>query len=684
MTPTEPSAERRCRQLIVALVFGSVASFNQSGQDNENSHFCQLGSLLWRGQLWIGECAYRTADVIEVAGKVYPNKPPGENILAFPIWAAFQFVLKHLVSNEGVRNEWTAYLTTICTTGIAAVVIALSLFSVLRAMEYSLRAATWLALGGVLGTILFPFSTLFFSHTLTTAVGFAAFTLLFRNGRAVERSERQHALTAFFAGLLLGFVPSIDYPAAICSGIVGCYGLTRLRTNRARLMLVLGGLVGVAPLLIYNWFVFHNPLFVTYAAYATDAEHNNFFPEHRKGILGFSLPRPDLLYAITFGSQRGLLYINPWLTLGFLGAAILIARARSLPFRAERFVAFLICGAFLAMNASYGESISFWGGGASTGPRHCIPAIPFLVLLVAISVERWGWLQRLTWLVGWCSAGAMLLATAVEPRVGYEFTDPLRQLFWRNFLLGRFALYHHGVFTNATLFGIVGAWNLGSLLRLPGYFQLVPILTGWSIGTYLLSRTLERHAPLPRFAAVERWFCLVPLLFGFIPWLHTLTLPHCRGGEVSGFAARMVLGVPFGTPPETFQSDRIPENTVVDRRTDANIDFDWSDGNFPLESPFTIHWSSQLLIEQGGYYRFATDSDDGSAVYIDGDLLVNNWGVHGSQRVERSVALSTGIHHLDVLYYNDRFGGLMHLTWTPPGSGPEKIPDHLLHSVCQQ
>src|SRR5262245_22346840 len=41
---------------------------------------------------------------------------------------------------------------------------------------------------------------------------------------------------------------------------------------------------------------------------------------------------------------------------------------------------------------------------------------------------------------------------------------------------------------------------------------------------------------------------------------------------------------------------------------------------------FSATWSGKLVVLQGGIYTFASESDDGSWVYVDGRLVVENPG----------------------------------------------------------
>jgi len=55
------------------------------------------------------------------------------------------------------------------------------------------------------------------------------------------------------------------------------------------------------------------------------------------------------------------------------------------------------------------------------------------------------------------------------------------------------------------------------------------------------------------------------------------------------------------------------------------------DGNMPHDQ-IAGTWTGMLEIMNAGTYQFSTASDDGSHLYIDGTLVVNNGGLHGTER----------------------------------------------------
>jgi DNA-binding beta-propeller fold protein YncE/4-amino-4-deoxy-L-arabinose transferase-like glycosyltransferase len=93
-----------------------------------------------------------------------------------------------------------------------------------------------------------------------------------------------------------------------------------------------------------------------------------------------------------------------------------------------------------------------------------------------------------------------------------------------------------------------------------------------------------------------------------------------------------------------------------------------------LPSPYSIIWRGKLLAEKGGLYKLGTNSDDGSLLFVDGQLVVDNGGAHGARYVEGSVHLTAGYHDLELRYFQDGGSRALDLWLTPPEGGKELIP----------
>ncbi|MAT57018.1 MAG: hypothetical protein CMF23_03505 [Ignavibacteriae bacterium] len=90
---------------------------------------------------------------------------------------------------------------------------------------------------------------------------------------------------------------------------------------------------------------------------------------------------------------------------------------------------------------------------------------------------------------------------------------------------------------------------------------------------------------------------------------------------------------------------------------------------------FGIKFVGKLVIETAGEYTFHIGSDDGSKLYIDNELIVDNDGTHGYLERSGVVTLPAGEHRIRVDYFQGpRFNIAMRLFWTKPGGQKEIVP----------
>jgi 4-amino-4-deoxy-L-arabinose transferase-like glycosyltransferase len=96
---------------------------------------------------------------------------------------------------------------------------------------------------------------------------------------------------------------------------------------------------------------------------------------------------------------------------------------------------------------------------------------------------------------------------------------------------------------------------------------------------------------------------------------------------------------------------------------------DFSDEHHPhFKRPrFSATWTGTIVLPRTGRYVFATQSDDGSWLELDGRILVDNGGTHESRRVEAVHILSAGPHAIRVKYFQAGMGGNIQIYWTPAG-----------------
>ncbi len=88
-------------------------------------------------------------------------------------------------------------------------------------------------------------------------------------------------------------------------------------------------------------------------------------------------------------------------------------------------------------------------------------------------------------------------------------------------------------------------------------------------------------------------------------------------------------------------------------RNDTDINFNWGRGSPDPAVPvdyFSVRWTRTLNF-QAGTYRLSVRSDDGARVFVDDNLLINEWHPAAPLTYTADVNLAAGLHTIRVEYY---------------------------------
>ena len=508
--------------VLFLTLFGAYAYFHQGGGWNQNSRFNQVRSLTEEGRWTInrfwayaardggGELLERsevpdpmppgfvprgvnTLDVALYEGRIYPNKPPGTTLLALPAYAV-AWRLERLL---GVDPEaWQTlnlnlYLVTVFSIGLAGACLGVLVFGLSRRLHPDLdgsrHAAAALALG--LGTLILPFSTMFFDHVAAAAATLAGFGLVFAACEAAEKRRRARRLVA--AGLVLGCGVVVNYTVILATALFALDAAARLRRRSAELGFLVAG--GLLPAVFLLWY--HDRAFGSMWTIANTHQPQLFLDEgHVIGV--FSLPDAALAVELLVGSERGLLTSSPVLVLVIYGLAEAFRRKRR---RLEAGLSLAVLGVFLLMNVSY----NWWHGGNSFGPRLLIPAVPLLALHLAPAFARW---PRASAGLAAVSTALVLAATAANPQVPADVEHPMLEYVLPGFFSGGadagtavsdpvsrnatgvYEAYPFRVFGPGSRPARWNSFNLGEFVRPHSAASLLPLLVVLTCGTLWLLR----------------------------------------------------------------------------------------------------------------------------------------------------------------------------------------------------
>lgn len=85
---------------------------------------------------------------------------------------------------------------------------------------------------------------------------------------------------------------------------------------------------------------------------------------------------------------------------------------------------------------------------------------------------------------------------------------------------------------------------------------------------------------------------------------------------------------------------------------------------------YIIRFVATLQVQNTGNFTFNSDSDDGSRIYIDNMLVLNDWVDQGAGSIaSATVNLSQGDHNIEFWYYENSGGDFMNFTWGPNPDG---------------
>jgi len=91
-----------------------------------------------------------------------------------------------------------------------------------------------------------------------------------------------------------------------------------------------------------------------------------------------------------------------------------------------------------------------------------------------------------------------------------------------------------------------------------------------------------------------------------------------------------------------------------------------------------FEYKSYIRIPERGVYQFYTFSDDGSKLFIDGKLVVDNDGSHSLKRADGKIALEAGYHELKLLYFENYMGEFLEVGVSSRNIREDVIPDNML------
>ena len=339
-------------------LFDSTESFVKRGQFDITIHYDLLG-----------------ADTPEDGNPLPPSQQePLQSLLATPLY----WIAQH---TPGIGLAHTVWLFNIFVTAATAVL----LFYGTMQLGYSTRIALFTALIFGLSTIAWPYSRTFFREPLA---GLWLLVITLSMLRLIRNKGQQLILSI---SLIVMSIIALMLTKSVLIVAVLPLMLIALPRNRRRIVLIMGGL----GILIIAIFVIANivgiqRLQITYLLNLLEDTRWDFVLE---SFLGY-----------TISPGRSIFVFSPVLLLS-IGGGMLLYRHKQ--WRLPTAIFFSVLLVILSYGLGRG---AIWWGGNSWGPRHMVPLIPMLMLLLPPMLKKLQSYRRLQYAV----IGLIAISTLIQ------------------------------------------------------------------------------------------------------------------------------------------------------------------------------------------------------------------------------------------------------------------------------
>jgi PKD repeat protein/FlaG/FlaF family flagellin (archaellin) len=159
----------------------------------------------------------------------------------------------------------------------------------------------------------------------------------------------------------------------------------------------------------------------------------------------------------------------------------------------------------------------------------------------------------------------------------------------------------------------------------------------------------------------------------------TAILAEYRVPTDSAPSVGLVQGITYEYYEASSQYSSMPNfASETPKRTGSTPTFDISLRD--RGSEYAFRFVGYVNVPADGQYTFYTTSDDGSELFIDGNRIVDNRGLHGAQERSGTTTLSAGLHPITVTHFEHTGGEVLDVSWAGPSFGKQAVPADVLYT----
>lgn len=151
-------------------------------------------------------------------------------------------------------------------------------------------------------------------------------------------------------------------------------------------------------------------------------------------------------------------------------------------------------------------------------------------------------------------------------------------------------------------------------------------------------------------------------------WVH---VSYAQGAPRMGeggtpIPAKNLVG---GVKGEYFVGEDLKGSPAFSQRS-AALNFDWGEGSPGIRIPpdrFSARWSTVLVPDVDGQYQIGTRTDDGSRLWVNDRLVIDDWNIHPAKTNLATVSLRGGqAYQIRMEFFEHSGQASAALLWAPP------------------
>jgi hypothetical protein len=365
--------------IVSSMYFATMVGVTSS---NDGSHYALVRAIVEQRSFEISPYLDFTEhqDYALNGDLRFSDRPPGTAIAAAPLYALSWISPAPLVQPLSKHDPTNMHMLYAVLLSPLAAALAVSLFYLTlrtyfeRSRFSAIIASTALALG----TTMWKYGSVLYSHALGALILWTAIYLILRSwGRPLSKRA------AFLLGILLGYAALVEYTNVLVSAVMGMAWLMgNLPLRRWRdpswrnsfASMAIGSAVPLIFLLLYNTFNFGSPFELS--TFNVDIVR---WPQNEGMAADFATPLLDGLKGLLiYGSEnQGIFLLSPITLLSLLGVWYMILYS---PRQAA-----LILGVFILMLLIFAKSTTF--NAATNDGRYLTPFIGLWLVPAAFWID---------------------------------------------------------------------------------------------------------------------------------------------------------------------------------------------------------------------------------------------------------------------------------------------------------